>query len=477
MGEPIFGLNIPAPKIKISKENLEIYVNLYRGIRNNTDTVSWRTLIITIRKLLGVKLPDYKNITPSKYIKAKKLIGQLVENTYLEELIPEIEYALGVKPLAKKTYKDIDLLIVNGRHYPEPLMWSLADFAKNKGGSVAAINPVGHYNDGQSRVIGPFKYFHKIKKLVILASTQTQLGGSISVLANVIKLIRNPDLAKKVDRVEILIPMFGGSRGHRFGQSQEVGYEVMEAGFNAQILSLIARDMIDRLYKEDVKVPKIRFSTVDIHNYEYPKKTFNEYGFDFLSINSSPGLAKGIATLIKSNNSKAMVKLVACDFGAVPRTQNLAKEMLYMDKGSVPKLQIIYIEKKRIATGIVTAATFSKIEEWSKSGSKLKIRKVAVPAKPIFSNSIIVYSDDMIDTGGTAEKDLQFISGFYPNAVLKIFAATHPVFSKGFAAIKRIGADVYVLGNSLSWESLTEIKGVYLVDFAESIYEQLLQSD
>ena len=79
----------------------------------------------------------------------------------------------------------------------------------------------------------------------------------------------------------------------------------------------------------------------------------------------------------------------------------------------------------------------------------------------------------MIDTGGTAEKDLKFISGFYPNCVLKIFVATHPVLSKGFSAIKKIGADIYILGNTLNWEGLSDVKGVEIVDFSGEIYNFL----
>src|SRR3990172_10882948 len=105
----------------------------------------------------------------------------------------------------------------------------------------------------------------------------------------------------------------------------------MEAGFNAQTLSLIARDVLSRLEKENIKVPNFRFSSVDIHNIDFPKTTFNEYGFPFISINSSMNLAKGILTLIKSKKTKVPLKLVACDLGAVPRTQSLARELLLGD--------------------------------------------------------------------------------------------------------------------------------------------------
>jgi len=336
--------------------------------------------------------------------------------------------------------------------------------------SIAVINPVGHYSDGQTRVIGPYKYFRKIKNLIILSSTQSKLGGSVSVLANVIKLIRNNDLAKRTEKVEIVIPMFGGSRGHRFGQSQEAGYEVMEAGFNAQMLSLITEDILKRLKNEIKNLPIVRFSSIDIHNDEYPKNTFNEVGLEFFSINSSSVLAKGLVTVVVEKKIKAPLKLVACDKGAIPRTQKLASNILFAEKSIYSSIQLIYMEKKRISAGMVTDTTISKIEEWKKIDTTIKVRKVKIHPKPVFRSVVIVYSDDMIDTGGTAEKDLKFISNFYPNCILKIFVATHPVLSKGFSAIKRIGADVYILGNTLNWDGLSDIKGVEIVDFAEEIY-------
>src|SRR3989339_882742 len=255
MGIPIFGINIPAPNVKIDKSLLEKYADLYRGIRDRKDTVSWRTLIISIRELLGEKYPDYKKVSHRFHTKGRKLIQLLVNKTYLEPLIPEIEYAVGIRGSVGRGGTDLDLLLLSGRHFPEPILWTLADYAKSLGQNVSVINPVGHYNDGQTRVVGPYKYFRKIKNLIILASTQSKLGGSVSVLANVIKLIRNCDLAKRIEKVEVIIPMFGGSRGHRFGQSQEAGYEVMEAGFNAQMLALITEDILKRLKNEIKNLP------------------------------------------------------------------------------------------------------------------------------------------------------------------------------------------------------------------------------
>jgi phosphoribosylpyrophosphate synthetase len=470
MGVPILGVNIPAPKVKIKPSLLEKYAALYRGIHDRSDTVSWRTLIITIRELLGETAPDFKKVDRRLYSKAKKLIKFLVSKTYFEVLIPEIEYAVGIRNSARDSGNDLDLLLLSGRHFPEPIIWTLADFANSHGKNVAVVNPVGHYNDGQTRVVGPAKYFRKIKKLVILASTQSKCGGSISVLSNVIRLLRNVELTKKVESVEVIIPMFGGSRGHKYNQGPEVGFEIREASFNAKILSLVAKDIIHHLRPKILKIPKIRFSSIDIHSDDYPAKTFNEAGFEFVSISPSKNLAEGITSLLNLKRSKVPLKLVACDRGAVPRTENLAKELILGDRHFLKSLQIIYIEKKRISAGVVASATIADVEEWERKGKGIHIKKLKIPKGPIFKSSVIVYSDDMIDTGGTAERDLKFISGFYPNTSLKIFAASHPVFSKGFGAVKRIGADAYVLGNTLNWEGLSDIKGVEVVDFAEAIY-------
>lgn len=471
MGIPIFGVNIPAPIVKIPNDLLEKYADLYKGIRDTRDTVTWRTLVISIRQLLGESEPDFVKISKSKRLKAKKLIKQLVSKTSLEKLIPEIEYAVGVINKSSK-HKDLDFLLLNAKHTSDPILWQLADHLKSKGKNVSVINPVGHYNDGQTRIIGPVKFFRKIKKVVIISSTQTRAGGSVSVISNVIRLIRNPEFAKVTKEVDVVIPMFGGSRGHRLGQGREVGFEIMEAGFNARLLAIPAKDILNKLKENGIKPPKIKFYTVDIHNIEEPGETFIDEGFEFSSIDSSSELSLGILNLLKKKKlQKIPIKLIACDKGAVPRTERLAQNMLLLD--GIVSLQIIYLEKKRATAGVVKNAEISKIEEWSVDGSDILKKAVSIPKKASFKHAVLVYSDDMIDTGGTAEKDLSFVSNFFPNAVIKIFAATHPVFSKGFGALKRIGADCYCLGNTLHWEGLGEMSNVEIIDMSPAIYKAI----
>lgn len=474
MGIALIGVNIPAPKVQIKKELLEKYADLYKGIRDRKDTVTWRTLVITIRELLGESLPDF-NKTPKRLrLKARKLIRQLIEKTHFKNLASEIEYAVGVKKIGGRKEKDLDFLFLSGRHYPEGLLWSLADYAKKCGKRVAVVNPVGHYNDGQTRVVGPARLFRKVKKLVILASTQAKAGGSVSVLSNVIRVIRNENFICDVGEVDVVIPMFGGSRGHKLGQGEEVGFEIMEAGFNAKLLSLPAKDIIGKLREHKVRIPPVKFYSVDIHNAEYPEKVFREEGFEFISIDSSKALAEGIVSAIKVKKLERIpLKLIACDRGAVPRTKKLAERLLRMGKRKISSLQIIYIEKKRSTAGKVAEATVERIENYLKIGKRIMVRPGTFSGRPNFKNAVLVFSDDMIDTGGSAEKDIAFLSKYYPNISLKIFAASHPLFSKGFGAMKKMGADMFILGNSLNWDGLDERSNVTLVDFSESIYEAL----
>ena len=474
MDVPIFGVNVPAPPIRIKKELLEEYARLYKGIRNREDTVSWRTLVVTCRKILGVSDPDCKPVGKSKLTQSKKLAIFLIKKTYLEPLYSEIMYALGFRNINTKNNPDLDYLLFNGRHYPEPLLWSLADYLKEKGKRVAVVNPVGHYSDGQTRVVGPSVVFRKINKIIILASTQSKFGGSVSVLSNVIRLLRNPKLAQKVKAVDVVIPMFGGSRGHRIGQSEDVGFEVMEAAFNAKLICLPTEDLQEKLSKEINILPKYRFYSLDIHNSIYPEKIFKDEGFEFISIDPMRKIIEDMSIYLYQHRVQNIpIKVVACDAGAIQRTENFAKHLLLLLKSKNKQLQIIYLEKKRQQAGIVLSVKISKIEEWKKEGRKITKSKVRIPQKSSLKESILIYSDDMIDTGGTAEKDLTYLSGIYPNCMLKIFVATHPVLSRGLSAFKRIGADVYFVGNSLSVEGLSEQTNVQLVDLAPSIYEAI----
>ena len=475
METSIFGLNIPAPCVRIKKELWEDYANLYKGIRNQEDPVTWRTLVMTTKKLLATVDPEFKPIRKSKLPYAKKLLLQLTKKTFLEPLLPELVYALGARNVKRRKNADLDFLLFNGRHSPEPLLWTLADFLKSKGKKVAVVNPVGHYNDGQTRVVGPSVFFRKVNKIIVLASTQTKQGGSVSVLSNVIRLIRNPKLAEKVNEIEVIIPMFGGSRGHRLNQADEVGFEVMEAAFNAKLLALPAKDLLFKLAKETKRLPQVKFFSLDIHNDLYPAKVFGDEGFKFVSIDPAPELAKAISCAIFSRRlARLPVRLVACDRGAVPRTASLAEKILGLTKLHLTNLEVVFLEKKRATAGAVSSVKIDRIEKWVKKKGKIKKIPLKIPKQANLAESVLIYSDDMIDTGGSAQKDINLLAEIFPDSALKIFVATHPVFSKGFSALKKIGADIYILGNTLNCEGLAEIKGVRLVDLAPAIYRAII---
>ena len=55
------------------------------------------------------------------------------------------------------------------------------------------------------------------------------------------------------------------------------------------------------------------------------------------------------------------------------------------------------------------------------------------------------------------------------NSDLKIFTATHPVFSNGLNVLDRIRSDVYLLGNTLNPEGLYEHPQVVVVNMAQTI--------
>lgn len=470
----ILGVNVPAPPISIKKELLEEYTRLYKGVRSLEDTVTWRTFLIATKKILNVQNPDFKPVPKKNSIRAKKLVKTLVKGTYMERLVPEIMYALGLRNSGGRCPEPLDYLLINGRHYIESSLWNLANYIKTKNKKVAVVNPVGHYNDGQTRVLGPGRLLRQVGRLVIFASTQTKHGGSISVLSNVLRIIRNPDFANRVKVVDVVIPMFGGSRGHRIGQCEKIGFEIIEAGFNAKLLSLPARDLLKKLKKETPKIPVVRFFSVDIHNNIYPKKVFKEEGFDFTSIDPSLEFAEEIIKVIRSKKlTKLPLRIIVCDKGAVKRAECLTKQILKLARKSIKNVQVIYLNKKRPEAGVVSAVEISKIEKWSMSKKQIKKRSLRIPTKPTLARSVFIYSDDMIDTGGTAKEDMEFLSTIFPNTALKIFAATHPVFSKGFLAIKNIGADIYFLGNTLNYDGLSELKGVRIIDLSSSIYREI----
>lgn len=466
--------NVVEPPIRISKDLTERYVRLYKGVRSRRDPITWRTFIIETKILLGSKDPDNRSLSPGKFVRAKKLLDVLLAGTYMENIKEEIYIALGFEKFVKEDCEDLDALLINAHHSSEPLLWTLADEYKRKGKRVAVINPVGHYSDRQIRILSVGGVVRDIKKVIILSSTQFTYGGSITVLSNTIRTLRNVDLATKVDEVDIVFPMFGGSRGHRPGQSYEIGYEVLEAIFNAKILALITEDLIEKLQDQIGELtPKFRFFSVDIHSMDYPAKVFAEEGLDFKSISPATDVAEEVYKVIREKRLLSKpIRLVACDMGAISRTESLAKALLVNKRNKLNNVDVVYIRKTREKAGVVRDVKVEKVIRWKmlKNGvSHNKIKHKDVEK----GEYVLLYSDDMIDTGGTAKKDIKLLERIYPNARLKIYAATHPILSSSSDTLENMGADMYLLGNTLNPLHLDEHSNVRIVDLAPSIYMEL----
>ena len=466
--------NVVEPPIRISKELTERYVRLYKGVRSRKDPITWRTFIIETKILLGSHDPDNRSLSSGKFNRAKKLLDVLLKGTFMENIKEEIYIALGFEKFVKGDADNLDALLINAHHSSEPLLWTLADEYKRRGKKVAVINPVGHYSDRQIRILSVGGVVRDIKRVVILSSTQFTYGGSITVLSNTIRTLRNVDLATKINEVDIVFPMFGGSRGHRPGQSHEIGYEVLEAIFNAKILALITEDLIEKLEDQIGELtPKFRFFSVDIHSMDYPAKVFAEEGLDFKSISPATDMAKEAYKVIKEKRLLSKpIRLVACDMGAISRTESLAKALLVNKRNGLKSVDVVYIRKTRERAGVVRNIKVEKVIRWKMLKSGITHKRIK-HSKVEKGEYILFYSDDMIDTGGTAKKDIKLLKRIYPNARLKIYAATHPVLSSSSDTLDDMGADVYLLGNTLNPLHLDEHPKVRIVDLAPSIYMEL----
>jgi phosphoribosylpyrophosphate synthetase len=445
--------------------------DLYKSIRSRRDILSWRTFVIEIKKILGSKNPEFEPFPNSKLNKAENFVCWLVKNSLLEDMQPEILFALGFDIKFDKK-RMIDVLIFNAHHEPEPILWKLADSSKREGKKVALVNPVGHYNDMQTRILSPCCLFAKVEKLLIVSSTQEMYGGSIRTLANVIRTVRNLKFAQHIKEIDVVIPMFGGSRGHRLGQGEEVGYEVMEAVFNAKVLALTTKDVLEQLRVESVgkQVPLVRFFSVDIHNSEYPFKTFKNEGFEFISINPAEQIANIVYDLVREKKLiKYKLKIVACDRGARPRTEKLAYELITNPDNTIEQLDVVYFVKKRKQAGIVESVRLDKLVRWKILNGKIIKESADMRKDRKDEKCVLIYSDDMIDTGGTAAKDIEFLKTYYPNIQFSIFAATHPVLSKSTKVLDAINANMFLVGNTLDPRGLKNHSKVKIVDVSEAI--------
>jgi len=459
----------------ISDESRPVYKRLYFGLRDEEDPVTWRTTIVDLRRLLGLEQPDWEALKEEEFGKAVQLAGRLIKGTWMEALMPEVLTTLGFGTLIERTVGRLDSLFLNGRHLPEPLLYRLADEWR-KEGEVAVVNPVGHYQDGETRIVG-LHLVREIERLVIMASTQTRYGGSYEVLARVMGLLRNREFSSKVGELDIVIPMFGGSRGHRLGQDTKLGYEVLEAKVNARFLALVLNDIYRRLRDSGAQdLPRARFISVDIHNLDYPPSVFEKYGFEFVNANPAPELAGAVCCEVKNGGLGALpMKVLSLDKGAIPRTEKIVEALLLDPQNGTSYIDMVYIENIRLVAGRVKEARVVKVEMWfCAENGEIKIKNLEMLGQDGAFNEecVVVFSDDMLDTGGTARENEEIAERLYPGARLKIFTATHAVLSKGKRALDRVGADVYIFGNTLKVQ--LEDPRVKIVDVAPAIKRAIL---
>lgn len=462
----------------IDETHRERFERLYSGVRDRNDPVSWRTLIIDSRTVLNVSNPEFNRPGLETFEKALSLVNTLTNGTYLKPLVPEILHSMGYSKFIPRDIerKPLDALLFNGRHLPEPLLWTLADHLSLEGKEVAVVNPVGHYNDKQTRIVAPHLMTRSVTKFAIVSSTQEMYGGNLSVLANVINTLRNPKFSEKISEVYIIIPMFGGSRGHRVGQSDETGYEILEARFNAELLATTTRTTLEHVDRAlEGRIPEVSFVTVDIHNKQIPQETFRKANLNFNSAIPAPEFAQEAYLILEEKALMDLpVKVVACDAGSRERTENCAAALLQDPGNKSKQIDVIYLEKER-ENGVVKKVEFTEAKRFFLEGNNIFLSPLELPSpsNPSTEDCIVFVSDDMVDRGGTNESNFGLLSRVFPNARLKISAATHPVLSKGLDALDRIPADIFLLGNTLTPEGLDEHPKVRIVDMAPAIARQI----
>lgn len=469
--------------------DVDLYKGLERGLRDREDPVTWRTLGIDLRIILGSPDPEKTPPPINTLKKGTELVDNLIEGTYLKPLRDEIlwsiygEYGEKLVLPPRKTLKPLDALIINGRHKTESILWSVADYLSSVGNEVAVINPVGHYNDRQTRIIIPDLLVRPVRTAIFLSSTQTEDGGDLSVLNLASRALRNPNFAFMIDRAVIAMPMFGGSRGHIIGQARVIGYEILETIYNPKNLTNTINDIkrsivyhdIYPIYnhvqslKSDLIFPPVSFLSVDIHNPVLPARKFTEEGYEFVSASPAKEQAgKTLEVLSETGYGNLPKRIISCDEGSISRTNNYVLELLTLNGG---KVEVIYLEKRRVRAGEVAESHIKKVVSChlNLDGDVIEEKKVINESESA-ETCVLIYVDDMIDTGGTAGKDITLLRDFFSGIKYIIFVTTHPVFSQGVReAMDKIGADMYIVGDSLSTKRFAGEEKIRVAGLAPSI--------
>jgi phosphoribosylpyrophosphate synthetase len=463
---------------------------LKNGIRNELDPVTTRTLIVTLNELNGSPDPEWEDAAPEKFNQAVEQVVDLTQDTFLQPLRREFLMSMGypqnkvierLREFGESEYDEIDWLFLNGRHFPEPLLYKAAREAQKYGGKVAAINTVGHHGDNETRTIPPTFWRHPIGDAVMIASTQHQQGGSLGTVGNVMFTVDNPEFVSCTKRLHVVMPMFGGSRSHRIGQSRKIGREKLGAEFNAELLSGVANNILVSLRNggvEEVDLPEMKFYSVDIHNDELPAKTFKKWGYEFVSISPAPELADAATDYLEKKEwHKQRLRFVACDHGSVKRTEVMVEAFKdkYLEKyGELPEIEIVYMDKKR-KKGRVEEVSIEKIVNWKFVDGVWEKQKCDLENFNRDKDGITILVDDMVDTCGTASEDITLMRVASPKENGWLFIGTHAVLSKGVRSLDKLNVDQIFITNTLNPEGLDHRGDLTVVDVSKSIVRTIKQ--
>ncbi len=464
---PQFGIELLTEQQRLATNGV------YTGLRDREDPITWRTMAIQMRSILGSSNPERVPATASLQ-EATTFVEEMTRGTYMENLTPEILYALGYKEIEDGGH--LDTLIISPRHAPDELFWKLADQLSEEGQQIGVFIPVGHYADHEPRILSPRKLFHDVDNVVLIGSTQYMYGGSVSVFVETLNLLRNEEFAPRVKNVSVVIPMFAGSRGHKLGQAPEIGYEVLQSKSIPARFSLDVKDVLDELGEN---APNVQFFSVDIHNEEYPNDEFVRRGFEFTSIGPEDSFAHAVVREIKEQKLQELpLRLIAVDRGAVKRTEKLAIEILKLQSNGYNFIDVVEVKKVRNTAGQVESASVEKIVRMSAESDVVTKTVIEMSSEELAAAFIRVTDDDMLDSGRSAKTDDVLIDQLMPNPKLKMTVVSHPVMSEGVrSALDNTGSDVIIVGNTLTNPELyKDSRGrVRVVDLSSDISKAINQ--
>ncbi len=448
---------------------------IFLGVRNRGDPMYWRGMVVGMRKLLGASDPEWLPANEDKYERAKVMVAELVRGTHMKHLTEEILLALGYERKVKiEGNEPLDVLMVSGRIGVEPVLFDMADELELRGERVGVLQPVGVYSDQQPRVVMA-NMLREVGKMVMVASTQVQRGGRVDVLNTVLRVMRNRDLAAKVGSLDILIPMFGGSRGDKEAQDQLVGWEALELKSNTQQITAMMQRIMSGLEEKNSggKMPWVRFATVDVHNPEAVAAEFAEEGFELINILPGRELARAVWRNLQEKDLDGLpVRVVICDEGAIPRGEYFAGCLLEAMLVSRASVDVVYLDKTRITAGLVEEARILRVATWRVENGELVCEERG--AEDVFEEEcVVVETDDMLDGGTTAKTDTRLVRKVHRKVRWLVFVGTHPVSSKGVGVLDGLGIDQFVFGNTLNVSGLKEKKNVEIVDVSPAVIRAL----